>query len=99
MSGKPLISAEVGSGTSHINIQDLTGLVIPPGCPEALREAMDKLYYNPRLACQMGSNARQRYEELFTGKTMGARYTEVYRRVVLESAEPAGLVSGNSGVS
>jgi glycosyltransferase involved in cell wall biosynthesis len=95
MSGKPLISAEVGSGTSHINVQDRTGLVIPPGCPQALREAMDKLYYNPRMASRMGDNARLRYEELFTGKTMGARYTEVYRQVLLESPQDASLLSGN----
>jgi rhamnosyl/mannosyltransferase len=97
MSGKPLISAEVGSGTSHINIHDVTGLVIPPGCPGALREAMDKLYYNPRLAQGMGKAARARYEELFTGRTMGARYAEVYRQVLLESAEDTSLLTGNPG--
>jgi rhamnosyl/mannosyltransferase len=84
MSSKPLISAEIGSGTSHINIHEETGLVIPPGCPRALREAMDFLYYNPRRAREMGGRARQRYEKLFTGKTMGARYAETYRQVLQE---------------
>lgn len=87
MSAKPLISAEIGSGTSHINIHEQTGLVIPPGCPRALREAMDFLYYNPLRAKQMGEGAKQRYSQLFTGKTMGARYAETYRQVLDETTQ------------
>ena len=67
-----------------------------PGCPQSLREAMDRLYYNPRMAVQMGANARQRYEELFTGKTMGARYFSVYRQVVIERAEAVDFSSAHS---
>jgi glycosyltransferase involved in cell wall biosynthesis len=93
MSGKPLISAEIGSGTSHINIHEETGLVVPPGCPRALREAMDFLYYNPRRARQMGGRARQRYENLFTGKTMGARYAATYRQVLQEREQGASHTS------
>ena len=89
MCSKPLISAEIGSGTSHINIHEDTGLVIPPGCPRALREAMDFLYYNPRRARQMGRRARQRYENLFTGETMGVRYAKTYRQVVREHGQGA----------
>jgi glycosyltransferase involved in cell wall biosynthesis len=84
MSGKPLISAEVGSGTTHINIHQKTGLVVTLGCPDSLREAMDFLYYNPRRARVMGEQACERYEELFTGVSMGKRYVEVYREVILE---------------
>ena len=97
MSGKPLISAEVGSGTSHINIHDHTGLVVTPGCPQSLREALDKLYYNPRQAAQMGSNARLRYEQLFTGASMGAKYVSLYHQVMLERAEVADFSSAHSG--
>ncbi len=84
MCGKPLLSAEVGSGTSHINIDGETGYVVPPGCPQALREALDRLYYNPLRAREMGEAARQRYQALFTGKLMGERYVEVYRRTLLQ---------------
>ena len=89
MCRKPLISAEVGSGTSHINIDGETGLVVPPGCPLALREAMDFIYYNPGRARQMGACARQRYEQLFTGRIMGERYAATYRQVVDESTQDA----------
>jgi rhamnosyl/mannosyltransferase len=96
MSAKPLISAEVGSGTSHINIHDHTGLVVTPGCPQSLREALDKLYYNPRQAQKMGVNARARYEKLFTGASMGAQYVSVYRQVLLEDAEVVDFSSAHS---
>ncbi len=82
MSSRPLISAEVGSGTSHVNIHGQTGLVVPPGNSRALREAMDELHLHPETARLMGRQARQRYEQLFTGRRMGARYADAYRRIL-----------------
>jgi len=82
MSARPLISAEVGSGTSHVNIHGETGLVVPPGNSTALRHAMDELHQHPQKARLMGVKARQRYEQLFTGARMGERYAEVYRRIL-----------------
>jgi O-antigen biosynthesis rhamnosyltransferase len=82
MSARPLISAEVGSGTSHVNIHGETGLVVPPGNSTALRHAMDELHQHPQKARLMGVNARQRYEQLFTGARMGERYAQAYRRIL-----------------
>ena len=88
MSARALISAEVGSGTSHVNIQGETGLVVPPGDSRVLRQAMDELHSHPAKARLMGANARKRYEQLFTGDRMGERYADAYRRV-LASQSPA----------
>ena len=88
MSARALISAEVGSGTSHVNIHGETGLVVPPGNSRALREAMDDLYHHPDKAALMGSNARRRYEQLFTGSLMGERYADAYRRIL--ASQPSG---------
>ena len=82
MSSRPLISAEVGSGTSHVNIHNETGLVVAPGDSVALRGAMDELYSDRAKAHEMGLKARQRYEQLFTGSRMGARYADAYRRIL-----------------
>jgi glycosyltransferase involved in cell wall biosynthesis len=82
MSSKPLISAEVGSGTSHVNIDGLTGIVVAAGSSLALRAAMDKLYHNKASADEMGKNARRRYETLFTGRLMGQRYAQMYAEVL-----------------
>lgn len=85
--GKPLISTEVGSGTSHVNVDGETGLVVPPGSHKALREAMDHLYYRPDMARLMGRRARERYERLFTGELMGRRYFDLYQQLVSAGAE------------
>ena len=82
MSAKPLISAEVGSGTSHVNIHGDTGLVVEAGNHMALRDAMDVLHQDQVLADRMGKNARHRYEQLFTGKLMGERYKALYTDVL-----------------
>ena len=96
MCAKPLISAEVGSGTSHINVDHQTGLVVTPGCSRSLREAMDYLYGHPDEAAKMGAQARVRYEELFTGSTMGSRYCEIYEKVVMERGLPQPAVLGSA---
>ena len=43
MYAKPLISVEIGSGMSYINIHNKTGLQVTPGNVKAFRDAMDKL--------------------------------------------------------
>ena len=71
MYGKPMISSEIGTGTSYINIHNQTGLVVPPSDPQAFRAAMRTLWDNPELAEQMGQQAERRYEQLFTAERMG----------------------------
>ena len=97
MYGRPLVSTEVGSGTSHVNVDGETGLVVAPGSPSALRRAMDQLHHRPDMARMMGRNARRRYEKLFTGELMGLRYAEIYREL---SGRGAGSdVAGEAAVS
>ncbi len=81
MYGKPLISTEVGSGTSHVNIDRETGIVVPPGSAPALRTAMDTMHQNPEETRQMGCNARARFEALFTGDLMARRYIDIYSQL------------------
>ena len=94
MYGKPLISTEVGSGTSHVNIDGETGLVVPPGSSKALREAMDQIYHRPDVARLMGGRARNRFEKLFTGELMGRRYFDLYSRLLLPPAAEAKVAAG-----
>ena len=97
MSGRPLISAEVGSGSSHINLHEQTGLVVTPGCPRSLRNAMDALYRDPAQAERMGGAARQRFEAHFTGSEMGRRYASIYRQIL--RGEPAAGSAAVGGVA
>jgi rhamnosyl/mannosyltransferase len=86
MYGKPLISSEIGTGTSFINISNETGIVVPPGDPVALRQAMDTLWQNPELATEMGRKAEQRYWELFTADKMMASYVDLYKELMINES-------------
>lgn len=82
MYGKPLISCEIGTGTTFINIDQETGLVTPPSDPKALANAMTWLWTHPEQAKVMGKRARARYEVLFTAKQMAQSYFELYQKLV-----------------
>lgn len=82
MFGKPMISSEIGTGTTFINIANETGLVVPPSDPSALRGAMDYLWAHPDKAQEMGKRALQRYWRHFTAERMVADYVDLYREVL-----------------
>jgi len=79
---KPLISSEIGTGTSWINIHNETGIVIPPSDPSALSLAMEKLWNDPVQAKIYGDRAYERYCELFTGGKMVSSYVDLYKSLL-----------------
>lgn len=81
MYGKPMISSEIGTGTTYINIDNDTGLVVPPSDPQAFGAAMRTLWQDPLLAAAMGRRAEARYWRLFTAKRMAENYLELYREL------------------
>lgn len=87
MFGKPMISSEIGTGTTYINVDGETGLVVPPSDPQALGKAMRTLWENEALAAEMGVRAEARYRELFTSEQMAASYTALYHELVARRAE------------
>lgn len=82
MYGKPMISSEIGTGTTFINIADETGLVVPPNDPVALRQAMQHLWEHPQQAAEMGKRAEERYWKHFTAEQMVKSYVELYGELV-----------------
>jgi rhamnosyl/mannosyltransferase len=79
MFGRPLISCEIGTGTSFVNAHGVSGLVVPPENPAALGEAMNTLLSEEALARSMGRAARARYERLFSGPALGKAYADIFR--------------------
>ena len=82
MYGKPMISCEMGSGTTFINIADETGLVVPPRDADALAAAMLTLWNDRERASLMGQKAAQRYEEVFTAQKMVESYAALYQDIL-----------------
>ncbi len=81
MFGKPLISTELGTGTSYVNAHQETGIVVPPRDSSMLRNAMVQLIENPSLAKTYGIHARQRFLNLFTADTMTTSYLKLYEEI------------------
>lgn len=82
MFGLPLVSTEIGTGTSYVNQDGVTGLVVPPGDPAALRAAMERLHGDDRFCAALGTAARRRFKQLFTADRMGEQYCSLYREVL-----------------
>lgn len=82
MHGKPMISCEIGTGTTFINVAGETGLVVPPNDPMALRAAMQQLWADPGRAAEMGRRAEQRFGEYFTAEQMSGSYMALYTELL-----------------
>lgn len=82
MFGKPMISCEIGTGTSYVNLNGQTGLVVPPQNPEALSAAMRSIAHDTEQAKVFGMNARARYSEHFTADKMALEYVKNYTSLV-----------------
>lgn len=82
MMSKPMISCEIGTGTSYINIHLETGFVISPEEPKELAKSMNKLLFDPYLVEQMGRAARTRYEKIFSGHAVGEAYSSIYQELL-----------------
>lgn len=74
--GLPVVSTELGTGTSYANLDGVTGLVVPPQDPSALAAALDRLLADPALCHRFAAAARARVEAEFTlDRMLERRYT------------------------
>ena len=82
--GTPMISTELGSGTSYINAHNETGLVVSPRNAEELAAAMQYIHDNKDtdIVKSMSRAAKKRFENHFTGNMMGKRYAELYHSLL-----------------
>ena len=82
----PMVTLEIDTGSSLINQNGVTGLVVSKydqdseeSTIKALRLALLKIWMSPDLAAAMGRQAKHRFDTLFRSEIMGERYTEIYR--------------------
>lgn len=83
-SGVPVITTDVGTGTSTINVDGETGFVVPPRDADALGSAIRKVLSDPELAERMGVVARARAVQHFDRSRMLAQVLDLYRSAVNE---------------
>ena len=68
--GLPVISTELGTGTSYVNQDGVTGLIVPANDPGALASGIQRLLADPALRVRMGAAGRARVRENFTTAAM-----------------------------
>jgi len=82
MFSKPMITCEIGTGTTYVNLNRKTGLSVPPADPAALGSAMRQLWSDDSLVASYGAEARKRFNLLFTRKKMCDQYYQIYSRLI-----------------
>lgn len=75
--GMPVVATSV-EGVREIVADRSTGLLVPPGSPDAIRDAIRELARDDELRRRLGMNARRRIEESFRAETVARQYEELY---------------------
>lgn len=75
---KPVISTELGTGTSWNNQNGITGFIVPPRNSQALSLAIQKIINNKKLAQEMGQAAQERVLKCFTLEKMVEKTKGIY---------------------
>lgn len=79
---KPLISTELGTGTSLVNRHGYTGFVVKPDCCVSLARAMNKIVKDDALCERFSKNAFQHYLDNFTASDQGEKYIRIYKSLL-----------------
>lgn len=82
MFGKPMISCEIGTGTSFVNKHGETGIVVPPEDARALGRAMAIYVENNPVSNAHGTHALARYRAEMKAETMVQRYLGLYKELL-----------------
>ena len=74
--GRPVVGSAV-PGTDELIADGRTGVLVAPGDPSALANALQRLLSDPELRAALGARARERARE-FSPDAMAAQVTRVY---------------------
>lgn len=77
-SGLPCVTSELGTGTSWLVQDGVSGFVVPPQQPEALAVSLNKLVSEPALRLKMGKAGQERARQEFGLQTMLQKIEQVY---------------------
>jgi glycosyltransferase involved in cell wall biosynthesis len=79
---KPAVVTAAG-GMPEIVTHEETGLLVPPGDPEALAAGVLRLLARPEEGTRLGRAGRRLVEERYTNASMVARYVTLYEELAI----------------
>jgi glycosyltransferase involved in cell wall biosynthesis len=83
-SGCPLVATTGGALPEVVGTDGVSGLLVPPGDPGALAQAIGRIMDDPELAARLASGGRRRVLDRFTWRTCAELTAEQYRWVIEE---------------
>lgn len=78
---KPVVATRVG-GIPEVVVDGVTGLLVPPRCPEELAHAILKILKHEKLGSSMGIAGRNRVEQHFSAEKYVENVTNVYKELL-----------------
>ena len=79
-SGRPVVASRVG-GLSEVVVDGETGILVQPGSPRSIAEALLALHQDRSLARKLGLNARRIVVERYSWKRLLSKLLETYERL------------------
>jgi glycosyltransferase involved in cell wall biosynthesis len=78
--GKAVVSTNV-DGVPEIVVEGRTGLLVDPDDPEALADALIKVYTSPKLRESLAKRGRDRAVRSYTWEAIGHQYLDLFARI------------------
>jgi glycosyltransferase involved in cell wall biosynthesis len=88
--GLPCVATRV-SGNSEVIRHNETGLLVEPGQPPGLAEAVARLVEDTTLCGLIGANARQRVQAAYSLKQMVTNYQHLFTHLLVHGTIPAAV--------
>jgi glycosyltransferase involved in cell wall biosynthesis len=89
--GLPVIASDVG-GVNELVMEGKTGLLVKPGSPNDLRNAISRLVDDEQMLLAMGKAGRARFEQYFTLDKMVGPTIELYQQLASTDKVPVAAV-------
>ena len=81
--GKPVISTNIqGSGVDWVNLDNVSGIIVPPKKTKELADAIVNLLNNSEKYKLLSEGAKKRYEEVFTKDKMIDSFKNLYLEIL-----------------
>lgn len=84
-SGCAVVASDIGAFPEHVGN---SGLLFPPGDPEALAEALARVGTEEGLIAALSARGRDKVLREFDWRVMGRRYVDLYERVLSRRRTP-----------
>jgi rhamnosyl/mannosyltransferase len=80
--GLPVVSTDLPTGVPWVNQNGVTGLIVPPGDPDALAAAINQLFDDQALRSRMGEAGKRRAVEQFSAERMVGDFIATIESVI-----------------